>query len=104
MPWRCLLRVLGPLSCSIRRAIAYLRWSTNDAETIAPSLWAGRGKRPTAEAEPPATPAPSTLATPPGSGSGTAIAQTSPATVPGASSTPRSAIGIGLPGSSPFTS
>lgn len=35
----------------VRRAIGYLRWSTNDAETIAPSLWAGRGKRPTVEAD-----------------------------------------------------
>ena len=28
-----------------RRAISYLRWNAGDVETIAPSLWAGRGSR-----------------------------------------------------------
>ena len=31
----------------IRRAIAFLRWTQGDADTIAPSLWAGRGGRKT---------------------------------------------------------
>ena len=29
----------------VRRAIQYLRWEQGDAESIAPSLWAGRGTR-----------------------------------------------------------
>lgn len=84
----------------VRRAIGYLRWSTNDAETIAPSLWAGRGKRSTVEADAstasdptaPATGSPAT-ATPPGAAPAT--------TTPTASAAP---IGVGLPGASPFTS
>ena len=30
---------------AVRRAIAYLRWRQGDANQIAPSLWAGRGRR-----------------------------------------------------------
>lgn len=69
----------------VRRAVSYLRWRTNDGDTIAPSLWAGRGKRSSSEvetsepppAQPPATPpvvatpaAPSSPTPAAGSGSG----------------------------------
>jgi hypothetical protein len=69
-----------------RRAIGYLRWHAGDADTIAPSLWAGRGgSKSPASADPVPTPAPLDTTSPPTTGA--------PATAPG----------IGLPGGSPFT-
>jgi hypothetical protein len=69
----------------VRRAVSYLRWHEGDADSIAPSLWAGRtGKRPSAESEAPATNAPAAASVP---------------AAPAAASVP-----VGFPGSSPFTS
>lgn len=70
----------------VRRAVTYLRWHEGDADTIAPSLYAGRGKRPVAETE---TPEPTTPAATPAA----------PAATPATSNIP-----VGLPGASPFTS
>jgi hypothetical protein len=39
----------------VRRALGYLRWKSDDVESIAPSLFAGRGKRKGTETPPPAT-------------------------------------------------
>ena len=75
-----------------RRAVQYLRWHQGDADTIAPSLYAGRAsrKRPM---EPIAQ-------------GGTSGAPTTPAS-PAPPGNPRvpagTAIGVGLPGSSPFS-
>lgn len=84
-----------------RRGIICLRWHEGDADEIAPSLWAGRtGRRPAANEA--ATPASTTPGTPPGSTTtpGTAAASgTGPA-----GAAPAAPIGVGLPGSSPFTS
>lgn len=78
----------------VRRAITFLRWKEGDADTIAPSLWAGRAVKRVDEAstpnEAPGNPA---AATPPGAAPAT--------TNPTASAAP---IGVGFPGASPFTS
>ncbi len=81
----------------VRRAISYLRWN-DDAESIAPSLWAGRGKRATVEAAPPATIAPATP------GAGTVTPNPPPPITPHLTPTSAAPIGVGFPGSSPFTS
>jgi hypothetical protein len=77
----------------LRRAITFLRWQTGDADSIAPSLWAGRASRkgdnpepPPPVVPPPAGAAPS--AGPPPVGAGTPAINTP---------------GVGLPGSAPFT-
>ena len=73
-----------------RRAIGYLRWHAGDGDTIAPSLWAGRGGRKPAEPQPADTgivPAPADPARPP-TGTATSQAPTTP--------------GVGLPGAPPF--
>ncbi|WP_437969511.1 hypothetical protein WMF04_09510 [Sorangium sp. So ce260] len=50
-----------------RRAIAYLRWNEGDADTIAPSLYKGRGGRPASSSDTaPAAPAGATAPTSPG--------------------------------------
>jgi len=75
-----------------RRAIGYLRWHAGDGDTIAPSLWAGRGGRKPVEPEPSApvvTAAPTDGTTKPSAGT---VANTAPATTPG----------VGLPGATPF--
>lgn len=75
-----------------RRAIGFLRWHAGDGDTIAPSLWAGRGGRKPAEPE---TTAPIAAATPtdgttkPSAGT---VANTAPSSTPAA----------GLPGATPF--
>jgi hypothetical protein len=74
-----------------RRAIGFLRWHAGDSDTIAPSLWAGRGGRKAAEPEPTA---PIIAATP----TGTTKPSASSATNTALSSTPAA----GLPGSTPF--
>jgi hypothetical protein len=58
----------------VRRAVSYLRWNADDAESIAPSLWAGRGKRSTVEAAQPAPPARATT------GVGVGVGTTAPNT------------------------
>ncbi len=75
----------------VRRAISFLRWHEQDVESIAPSLWSGRGTRPTPEAAPvpppvSVEPAPAPSATP-----------AAPVTA-GASTVP-----LGLPGSPAFS-
>ena len=42
----------------VRRAISFLRWHEQDVESIAPSLWSGRGSRVTPDAPPVPPPAP----------------------------------------------
>jgi hypothetical protein len=78
----------------VQRAISFLRWHEDDVESIAPSLWAGRGSRPAPQA--PAAAPTSSIDTLPGvgtvTGSGAAPAVTSPAT----------GVGVGLPGSAPL--
>ena len=83
-----------------RRAISYLRWKAGDVETIAPSLWAGRGTRSgsSSAATPPAT-------TPAGgSGPGPVAvspAHGDPAAIPPAG--PQPAAAPTVPGGNPFT-
>lgn len=77
----------------VRRAVIYLRWHEGDADTIAPSLWAGRNKRSSNEALSPESSAPA-----PGTSGSSGIAPT-PAT---SGINPSSPSGVGLPGSSPF--
>jgi hypothetical protein len=74
----------------------YLRWTEGDVESIAPSLWAGRGKRngqnaPAADAPTPVIAAP-VVATP--------VIGTPIATDPVTPAAPP--IAPGLPGASPF--
>jgi hypothetical protein len=69
-----------------RRAIGFLRWHSGDGDTIAPSLWAGRGGRKPVEPE---TTAPVVPATPT---DGTTKQSASTASTPAA----------GLPGANPF--
>jgi hypothetical protein len=84
----------------VRRAINYLRWEEGDLETIAPSLYAGRGNtrkkvdpQPTT---PPVTPSPSTPTLP-----GTPAPLPPPVATAPANASP---IAAGLPGSSSFVS
>jgi hypothetical protein len=71
----------------IRRAVSFLRWREGDADTIAPSLYAGRGSRKKSTDEQPSTPAPAP-----------APAPTTPvAPAPAVDGAP-----VGLPGSNPF--
>lgn len=85
----------------VRRAISFLRWEEGDLETIAPSLYGGRGnvkkKVEPQPATPPATATPALPATPglPGS------PLPAPAPTGAAGASP---IATGLPGSSPFVS
>ena len=77
----------------VRRGIGYLRWDKNDADSIAPSLYAGRTRAP--QEEEPAPPA-----------SDAGDAPVAPPVSSGASPAPAVsnavAAGTGLPGSSPF--
>jgi hypothetical protein len=66
---------------SARRAIGYLRWNENDADTIAPSLYAGRGtgkKETSSDVTQPPKPTPPAAATPSTPGAGTTGAQNTP--------------------------
>ncbi|MGC4089858.1 MAG: hypothetical protein QM756_18620 [Polyangiaceae bacterium] len=77
----------------VRRAISFLRWHEQDVESIAPSLWSGRGARTTPEAAPVANPA----EPPPATGA-------APATAPSAGAPPAaSPVAVGLPGSPAFS-
>ncbi len=87
-----------------RRAITFLRWNEGDVETIAPSLYAGRGSRKKAEPEPAAPPVTTTPATPTAPalpGSAAPLPSPVSVTVNAPTTTP---IAAGLPGSSPFVS
>ncbi len=75
-----------------RRAIAYLRWHSNDAEKIAPSLFSGRGAARSAPDEVP--PTPTAGSTPP-------PANTPSQVVPAANAPPLAAA-AGFPGSAPY--
>ena len=75
-----------------RRAIGFLRWHAGDSDTVAPSLWAGRGGRKATDPDPtapiiPATPTDGT--TKPSAGT---VTNTTPSSTPA----------TGLPGSTPF--
>lgn len=75
-----------------RRAIGFLRWHAGDGDTIAPSLWAGRGGRKVADTDagaPPDTAAPTDGTTKPSAGT---VANNAPSSTPAA----------GLPGATPF--
>lgn len=81
----------------VRRAIAFLRWEEDDLETIAPSLYSGRGnfrKKP----EPQPQPVTTTAVAPP-----LPSAAHSPAPV-GTAPANASPIAVGLPGSPSFVS
>jgi hypothetical protein len=76
-----------------RRAVSYLRWNENDADSIAPSLYAGRGNGrkkdpvPAPGPTPPAPPAPTPTPVPP------IVTPTNGQTAP---------VAAGLPGAHPF--
>jgi hypothetical protein len=86
----------------VRRAVLFLRWKDDDADIIAPSLYAGRGGKghPDAKDPAPAQPAPAPA---PGSATpapGAVVSAPAPATAP-APAPARSA--AGMPGAPPFT-
>jgi hypothetical protein len=76
----------------VRRAVTFLRWNEGDADTIAPSLYAGR-QRSKATA-PDSPPAPGTAPAGNGSDNGGTHAAPGPALTPPAP--------VGMPGASPF--
>jgi hypothetical protein len=76
-----------------RRAIGFLRWHPGDGDTIAPSLWAGRNTRKSAE------PAPAEPADPPTATDSPVKPTTGTATTTVPTVTPA----VGLPGSTPFS-
>jgi hypothetical protein len=84
-----------------RRAIVFLRWHDNDADSIAPSLYAGKTRHSTDAAPAPTPPEPP--ANPP---SPTPPVATPPAPAPHASGngapTGLAAVAAGLPGAPPF--
>ncbi len=74
------------------RAIGFLRWHAGDSDSIAPSLWAGRGGRKAPEPDPTGpvvAPTPTDRTTKPSAGT---VTNTAPSTTPAA----------GLPGATPF--
>jgi len=79
----------------VRRAISYFRWNEEDLESIAPSLWSGRGGRSTPESPP----APPPMLTPPPPAA--AVSNTAVPAAAQAAST--QSVGVGLPGSPPFS-
>ncbi len=84
----------------VRRAISYLRWDSEDAEEICPSLYAGRGgsRRKETPAPTPITPTADTTASgAAGAASGSPAAGTAAVKAP---ATP----GVGLPSGNPFAS
>ena len=84
----------------VRRAVSYLRWTEDDLETIAPSLYSNRTRRKTEKpVTPPEPPAPA-----PPTGPAAASPLTSPASVTVNAPTTTTPIAAGLPGSSPFAS
>jgi hypothetical protein len=74
----------------VRRAVSYLRWSEDDLDAIAPSLYGNRTRRKSAPEKPPTSPQTPTPA--------------APSSLAAASPLPSPAIAAGLPGSSPFMS
>jgi len=80
----------------VRRAISFLRWHEQDVESIAPSLWSGRGTRPAAEPAPTQDPVAGGPAVPSGNNP-----ITSPPAAPSDAAHPPA--GVGLPGSTPFS-
>ena len=100
------LTLLARAYDEVRRAVIFLRWKDDDADTIAPSLYAGRGGkgRPDAQAPAPTEPAPveaAGAATPATGAAAPAAFVAAPAsgTPPG----PAVRIAQGLPGAPPFT-
>ena len=76
----------------VRRAVAYLRWQTGDADKIAPSLFSTRGG---------SRPVPDEVPTTPAAGSTPPPANMPSQVVPAANAPPLAAA-VGLPGSAPF--
>lgn len=76
-----------------RRAIAYLRWHEGDLEDIAPSLYAGRGRKKT-EPDPPA-PVPTPAPTPP-------VVTATPTVGAEPTHVPAAASSTGVPQNNPF--
>ena len=70
----------------VRRGLSYLRWKEGDVDKIAPSLFSGRKRKATADAEVPEQ------ATP--------LAESSPAVMPVVSTATKPA--VGMPGADPF--
>ena len=89
-----------------RRAIGYLRWHKNDADTIAPSLYAGKTRQSTAAPtdQPEPSPNPTTPEPPAEPPVGNTPATPAPAGANGANgaTTGLAAIAQGLPGASPY--
>jgi hypothetical protein len=79
----------------VRRAVSFLRWHEEDLESIAPSLWAGRGGRTAPEVPAPAP----TPAGPTGNGNPVQTAPSAPAPLAPTGPTP----GVGMPGAPAFT-
>ena len=93
--------MLVDLYDQVRRAVMYLRWTEGDVESIAPSLWAGRGKRNGQNA--PAADAPTPVIATPVLGTPIATDPVTPViAAPAAPAAPP--IAPGLPGASPFIS
>jgi hypothetical protein len=78
----------------VRRGVGYLRWDKNDADSIAPSLYAGRGGKPGVM--------PTPVKPPVSGGDAPAIPPVSAGTNPAPSTSNPALAGTGLPGSSPF--
>ncbi|MET0793255.1 MAG: hypothetical protein ABW061_17165 [Polyangiaceae bacterium] len=79
----------------VRRAVSFLRWEEGDLEEIAPSLYAGRGRRKSEPEQP--VPPPTTGPIPP------VVGAPSPVGVP-STQAPASAVIAGIPQGNPFAS
>jgi len=92
----------------VRRAVGFLRWREDDADSIAPSLYAGHGGRKRTDAQAPtASTAPTGASTPATGGAATpatGAAATTPATGAAAPAAASAAAPVapGLPGHNPF--
>ena len=93
----------------VRRAVTFLRWHAGDIDTIAPSLYAGRTRKPSDDAgDTPAGPDAPTNATPaispatPGAPAAPGSPAASASSATNGSPGPTAASLIGLPGDTPF--
>jgi hypothetical protein len=92
---------------TVQRAVCFLRWDQGDADTIAPSLYAGRKRKPASDLAQPTTAAGST---PTADGSAAPVAAPAVAAAGGGSAQPSASViqskaaAVGLPGSHPFMS
>jgi len=67
----------------VRRAITFLRWSENDLDVLAPSLYAGRGNSNIRKKDDPNSPQPGTPGGSPSTGTVTGASPAAPTTQPG---------------------